>query len=42
MQNLKGMIWNGGGFGDTAKHLSVKESIREYALDFTALLETWR
>jgi hypothetical protein len=36
------MIWNGGGFGDTAKHLFVKESIREYALDFIALLETGR
>jgi hypothetical protein len=42
MQNLRGMIWNGGGFGDTAKHLFVKESIREYALDFLALLETGR
>jgi exonuclease III len=36
------MIWNGGGFGDTAKHLFVKESIREYALDFIALQETGR
>jgi hypothetical protein len=42
MQNLKGMIWNGGGFGDTAKHLFVKESIMEHALDFIALLETVR
>jgi exonuclease III len=42
MQNLKGMIWNVGGFRDTAKHLFVKESIREYKLDFIALLETGR
>jgi hypothetical protein len=27
MQNLKGMNWNPGGFGDTAKHLFVKEAI---------------
>jgi hypothetical protein len=42
MHNIKGMIWNVGGFGDTAKHLFVKESIREHALDFIALLETGR
>jgi hypothetical protein len=36
------MIWNGGGFGDTSKHLFVKESIREHTLDFIALLETRR
>jgi hypothetical protein len=29
MQNLRGMIWNGGGFGDIAKHRFVKDSIRE-------------
>jgi hypothetical protein len=33
MQNLKGMNWNPGGFGGTAKHLFVKEEIREHKLD---------
>jgi hypothetical protein len=42
MQNIKGMNWNPGGFGDTAKHLFVKEAIREHKLDFVALLETGR
>jgi hypothetical protein len=30
MLNLKGMNWNPGGFGDTAKNLFVKEAIREH------------
>jgi exonuclease III len=42
MQNLKGLTWNSEGFGDTAKHLFVRESIRDYKLDFIALLETGR
>jgi hypothetical protein len=42
MQNLKGINWNLGGFGDTAKHLFVQEAIREHKLDFLALLETGR
>jgi hypothetical protein len=42
MQNLKGMNWNPGGFGDSSKHLFVKEAIREHKLDFLALLETGR
>ena len=42
MQNLKGINWNPGGFGDTVKHLIVKEAIREHKLDFVALLETGR
>ena len=42
MQNLKGICWNSGGFGDTAKHLFVKEAISEHKLDFIALLETRR
>jgi hypothetical protein len=42
MQNIKGINWNPGGFGDTAKPLFVKEAIREHKLDFIALLETGR
>jgi hypothetical protein len=42
MQNIKGINSNSGGFGDTAKHLFVKEAIREHKLDFIALLETGR
>jgi exonuclease III len=42
MTNLKGMTWNSEGFRDPGKHLFVKESIREYDLDFIALLETGR
>jgi hypothetical protein len=42
MQNLKGMIWNGAGFVDMAKHLFVKESSREYTFDFIALPEIGR
>jgi hypothetical protein len=40
MINLKGIAWNSEGFKDPGKHLFVKESIREYDLDFIALLET--
>jgi hypothetical protein len=42
MQGLRGMTWNCEGFGDTAKHLFVQESIRDYRLDFIALLEAGR
>jgi hypothetical protein len=42
MINLKGIAWNSEGFKDPGKHLFVKESIREYDLDFIALLETGR
>jgi hypothetical protein len=42
MQNIKGINWNPGGFGDIAKHLFVKEAIWEHKLDFIALLETGR
>jgi exonuclease III len=42
MQNIKGLNWNSEGFGDTAKHLFIKETIREHKLDFLALLETGR
>src|SRR6266498_3338974 len=42
LQGLRGMTWNPEGFRDPAKHLFVQESIREYRLDFIALLETGR
>jgi hypothetical protein len=42
MFGLKGMTWNSEGFRDPGKHLFVKESIREYELDFLALLEIGR
>ena len=39
---MKGMIWNSDGFGDTGKHFTVKEAIREQSLDFVAIIETGR
>jgi hypothetical protein len=36
------MTWNGVGFRDPGKHIFVKESIRDFRLDFIALLETGR
>ena len=39
---MKGMIWNSDGFGDTAKHLAVKEFVKENKLDFVAIIETGR
>jgi exonuclease III len=42
MGSLKGLFWNSDGFGDIAKHLFVKEQLREEKLDFIALLETGR
>jgi exonuclease III len=42
MHKLRGITWNSEGFKDPGKHLFVKESIREYDLDFIALLETGR
>jgi hypothetical protein len=42
MQGVRGMTWNCEGFGDTGKHFFVQESIREFKLDFIALLETGR
>jgi hypothetical protein len=37
---MKGCFWNGDGFGDKAKHMFVRETIREHKLDFFAILET--
>jgi hypothetical protein len=42
MEGLRGLSWNSEGFRDPGKHLFVKEAIREYQLDFIALLETGR
>ena len=39
---MKGSFWNSGGFRDTAKHLVVSETIRDFKLDFFAILETGR
>jgi hypothetical protein len=36
------MTWNSEGFRDPGKHLFVHESIRDFHLDFIALLETGR
>ena len=37
---MKGCFWNSGVFRDTAKHLLVIETIREFKLDFFAISET--
>jgi hypothetical protein len=42
MEGLRGMSWNSEGFRDPGKHLFFDEAIREYSLDFIALLETGR
>src|ERR1041385_7476175 len=39
---MKGCFWNSGGFRDTAKHLMVSESFRNFKLDFFAVIETGR
>jgi hypothetical protein len=39
---MKGFIWNSDGFGDPAKHLSIKEVVREFKLDFVVISETGR
>ena len=39
---MKGMIWNTDGFGDTAKHLTISETVKEQKLDFVVLVETGR
>jgi hypothetical protein len=36
--NMKGCIWNRDGFGDSAKHSFVHETIREHKLNFFFLL----
>jgi hypothetical protein len=37
---MQALICNSEGFKDTAKHLFIQESIREYNLDIMALVET--
>jgi hypothetical protein len=39
---MKGFIWNSDGFGDPAKHLNIKEAVREFKLDFVVIFETAR
>jgi hypothetical protein len=39
---MKGFMWNSDGFGDLAKHLAVKEAIKEHSLDFVVISETGR
>jgi hypothetical protein len=39
---MKGSFWNSDGFKDTAKHNFVRETIRDFKLDFFAILETGR
>ena len=39
---MRGMILNSDGFGDNAKHLALSEFIKEYKLDFVAIIETGR
>ena len=39
---MKGMVWNSDGFGDTTKHLTINETVREQHLDFVAIVETGR
>jgi hypothetical protein len=42
MNTMLGCIWNGEGFRDPAKHSFVRETIKDYRLDFFAILETGR
>jgi hypothetical protein len=37
---MKGSLWNSDGFKEPAKHSVVHEAIREFWLDFFAVLET--
>jgi hypothetical protein len=39
---MKGFIWNSDGYGDPAKHLNIKEAVREFKLDFVVISETGR
>jgi hypothetical protein len=39
---MKGFIWNSDGFGDPAKHLAIKEAVREFNMDFVVISETGR
>jgi hypothetical protein len=39
---MKGSLWNSDGFKDPAKHSVVHEAIRDFRLDFFAVLETGR
>jgi hypothetical protein len=39
---MKGFIWNSDGLGDTAKHCTIHEAVREHKLDFVVISETGR
>jgi hypothetical protein len=39
---MKGFIWNSDGLGNSAKHLTINESVREHSLDFVVISETGR
>jgi mannosylglycoprotein endo-beta-mannosidase len=39
---MKGAFWNSGGFRDSAKHIFVSETIRDFKLDFFAISESGR
>jgi hypothetical protein len=39
---MKGSFWNSDGFKDPAKHAPVHESIRDFKLDWFAILENAR
>jgi hypothetical protein len=39
---MNGSLWNSNGFKDPAKHSVVHEAIRNFWLDFFAVLETGR
>jgi hypothetical protein len=39
---MKVFIWNSDGLGDSAKHITINESVREHCLDFVVISETGR
>jgi hypothetical protein len=39
---MKGFMGNNDGFRDLAKHLAIKEAVREFKLDFIVISETGR
>jgi hypothetical protein len=39
---MKGFTWNSDGFGDTAKHSLIKETVKDQKLDFIVISETGR
>ena len=39
---MRGCFWNSDGFGNRGKHLFVQETIKQYKLDFIAILKIGR